>query len=126
MPGLGAGTCRSAGIAAGREDPGRSRELRVIAEARYDGTTNRQPEISDYIDISSLGHSDRGQIREMAVTITADPQATLAVVASELVILSWLRHRFFSTSFARSFLVIAVGGAIIAALSSVLGIVAGG
>jgi erythrin-vacuolar iron transport family protein len=50
----------------------------------------------------------------------------LAVVAIELVTLAWLRHRFFRTSFARSFLAIAVGGAIIAALSSALGIVAGG
>src|SRR5215467_483652 len=50
----------------------------------------------------------------------------LAVVASELVILAWLRHRFFRTSFARSFLAITVGGAIIAALSSALGLVAGG
>jgi erythrin-vacuolar iron transport family protein len=50
----------------------------------------------------------------------------LAVVASELVILAWLRHRFFRTSFARSFLAITVGGAVIATLSSVLGIVAGG
>ena len=49
-------------------------ELRVIAEARYDGTPARQPELSDYIDLSSLGHSDRDQIREMAVTVTADPQ----------------------------------------------------
>ncbi len=52
--------------------------------------------------------------------------AALAVVASELVILAWLRHRFFRTSFARSFLAITVGGAIIAILSSALGIVAGG
>jgi hypothetical protein len=50
----------------------------------------------------------------------------LAVVASELVILAWLRHRFFRTSFARSFLAITVGGAIIAALSSALGLVAEG
>jgi len=50
----------------------------------------------------------------------------LAVVASELVILAWLRHRFFRTSFARSFLAISVGGAIIAALSSALGLAAGG
>src|SRR5215467_13923760 len=50
----------------------------------------------------------------------------LAVVASELVILAWLRHRFFRTSFARSFLAITVGGAIIAASSSALGLVAGG
>jgi len=49
-------------------------ELRVIAEACYDGTPARQPELSDYIDLSSLGHSDRDQIREMAVTVTADPQ----------------------------------------------------
>jgi erythrin-vacuolar iron transport family protein len=52
--------------------------------------------------------------------------AALAVVAIELAILAFLRHRFFSTSFARSFLAIAVGGAIIATLSSALGIVAGG
>jgi len=50
--------------------------------------------------------------------------AALAVVASELVVLAWLRHRFFRTSFARSFLAITVGGAIIAALSSALGIAA--
>ena len=52
--------------------------------------------------------------------------AALAVVASELVILTWLRHRFFRTSFARSFPAITVGGAIIATLSSALGILAGG
>ena len=52
--------------------------------------------------------------------------AALAVVACELVVLAWLRHRFFRTSFARSFLAITVGGAIIAALSSALGMVAGG
>jgi erythrin-vacuolar iron transport family protein len=48
------------------------------------------------------------------------------VVAGELVILAWLRRAFFRTSFARSFLAITVGGVIIAALSSALGIVAGG
>ena len=51
--------------------------------------------------------------------------AAIVVVAGELVILAWLRRRFFRTSFARSFLAIAVGGAIIAALSSALGIAAG-
>jgi erythrin-vacuolar iron transport family protein len=50
----------------------------------------------------------------------------VAVVAAELVILAWLRRAFFATSFARSFLAITVGGVIIAALSSVLGIAAGG
>ena len=38
---------------------------------------------------------------------------------------AWLRHRFFHTSFARSFLAITVGGAIIAALSAALGAAAG-
>ena len=52
--------------------------------------------------------------------------AATAVVASELVILAWLRRRFFSTSFARSFLAISVGGAIIAAVSASLGMLAGG
>ena len=47
-------------------------ELRLIAEARYDGTPARQPEPSDYIDLTPVGHSHRDQIREMAVTITAD------------------------------------------------------
>ena len=31
---------------------------------------------SDF-DLSRLGHSDRGQIREMVVTITSDPQVGL-------------------------------------------------
>jgi len=49
----------------------------------------------------------------------------IAVVAGELLILAWLRRRFFATSFARSVLAITVGGAIIAVLSSILGIAAG-
>jgi VIT1/CCC1 family predicted Fe2+/Mn2+ transporter len=52
--------------------------------------------------------------------------AALVVVAAELLILAWLRHRYFQTSFARSFLSITVGGAIIAAMSAALGIAAGG
>ena len=51
--------------------------------------------------------------------------AAIAVVAAELVTLAWLRRRFFRTSFARSFLAITAGGAIIAVLSSALGIAAG-
>ncbi len=50
----------------------------------------------------------------------------IAVVASELLILAWLRHKFFQTSFARSFLAVTVGGAIIASLSAALGLAAGG
>ena len=52
--------------------------------------------------------------------------AAIAVVATELLTLAWLRHKFFQTSFARSFLAVAVGGAIIASLSGVLGILAAG
>jgi VIT1/CCC1 family predicted Fe2+/Mn2+ transporter len=52
--------------------------------------------------------------------------AAIVVVAGELLILAWLRHKFFRTSFARSFLSITVGGTIIAAMSAALGIAAGG
>ena len=47
--------------------------------------------------------------------------AAIVVVAFELVALAWLRWRYFETSFARSFLSVAVGGAIIATVSSALG-----
>src|SRR5450432_413582 len=47
--------------------------------------------------------------------------AAIIVVAAELLTLAWLRHKFFQTSFARSFLAVAVGGAIIASLSAGLG-----
>jgi VIT1/CCC1 family predicted Fe2+/Mn2+ transporter len=52
--------------------------------------------------------------------------AAISVVAVELLTLAWLRHRFFQTSFARSFLAVAVGGAIIASLSAALGVLAAG
>src|SRR5437868_3303065 len=41
--------------------------------------------------------------------------AAIMVVAVELIVLAWLRHVFFQTSFARSFLSVTVGGAIITA-----------
>jgi VIT1/CCC1 family predicted Fe2+/Mn2+ transporter len=52
--------------------------------------------------------------------------AAIVVVAAELLSLAYLRHRFFQTSFARSFLAITVGGAAIAALSGALGFLAAG
>ena len=52
--------------------------------------------------------------------------AAIIVVAGELLTLAYLRHKFFQTSFARSFLAVAVGGAIIASLSAGLGILAAG
>ena len=52
--------------------------------------------------------------------------AAIIVVAGELLTLAYLRHKFFQTSFARSFLAVAVGGAIIASLSAALGLLAAG
>jgi VIT1/CCC1 family predicted Fe2+/Mn2+ transporter len=45
----------------------------------------------------------------------------VAVIALELVTLSWIRSRFFSTGFLHSFVAVALGGAIIAAISAALG-----
>ena len=50
--------------------------------------------------------------------------AAIVVVGTELLTLAWLRHKFFKTSFARSFVAVTVGGAIIAALSAALGLLA--
>ena len=50
----------------------------------------------------------------------------IIVVALELLTLAYLRHKFFHTGFARSFVAVAVGGAIIASLSAGLGILAAG
>ena len=50
--------------------------------------------------------------------------AAVIVVAAELLTLAYLRHKFFQTSFARSFVAVAVGGAIIASLSAGLGVLA--
>jgi VIT1/CCC1 family predicted Fe2+/Mn2+ transporter len=49
--------------------------------------------------------------------------AAVATIAFELVTLAWIRWRFFNTSFLRSFVSIAVGGAIIASVSAALGAV---
>jgi hypothetical protein len=48
----------------------------------------------------------------------------VAVITVELLCLAWLRHRFFDTGFARSLVSVALGGAIIAALSAALGMAA--
>jgi erythrin-vacuolar iron transport family protein len=52
--------------------------------------------------------------------------AAVIVVATELLTLAYLRHKFFQTSVARSFLAVTVGGTIIASLSAALGILAAG
>jgi VIT1/CCC1 family predicted Fe2+/Mn2+ transporter len=50
--------------------------------------------------------------------------AAIVVVAVELVFLAWLRYTFFETSFPRSFVSVALGGAIIASMSAALGVAA--
>ncbi len=47
----------------------------------------------------------------------------LVTIAVELVTLAWIRWRFFGTGFVRSFVPIAIGGAIIASVSAALGAV---
>jgi VIT1/CCC1 family predicted Fe2+/Mn2+ transporter len=49
----------------------------------------------------------------------------VAVIAFELLTLAWLRSRFFATGFLSSFVSVALGGAIIAAISAALGGAAG-
>jgi VIT1/CCC1 family predicted Fe2+/Mn2+ transporter len=47
--------------------------------------------------------------------------AAVITIAFELVALAWIRWRFFHTGFLRSFASVALGGAIIAAISAALG-----
>ena len=49
--------------------------------------------------------------------------AAVATIAFELVSLAWIRWRFFHIGFLRSFVSIAIGGAIIAGVSAALGAV---
>jgi VIT1/CCC1 family predicted Fe2+/Mn2+ transporter len=51
--------------------------------------------------------------------------AAILTVAFELLVLAWIRSRFFNTSFLRSFASVTLGGAIIAAISAALGSAAG-
>ena len=50
----------------------------------------------------------------------------IIIVSVELLILAWLRWKFFETNFIRSFISVTVGGGIIASLSAALGVAAGG
>jgi erythrin-vacuolar iron transport family protein len=49
----------------------------------------------------------------------------IVVIVFELLTLSWIRARFFGTGFLRSFVSVAIGGAIIASVSAALGGAAG-
>jgi hypothetical protein len=60
-------------------------------------------------------------ISDFATAITF----AVVVVACELVVLAYLRHRFFNTGFARSLGFITLGGVVIALVSAALGSVAG-
>jgi hypothetical protein len=48
-------------------------ELRLTAEHDPSAASGQQPMLDDYIDLSPLGVTDRGQVPVMAVTITAPP-----------------------------------------------------
>jgi VIT1/CCC1 family predicted Fe2+/Mn2+ transporter len=50
----------------------------------------------------------------------------IIIVSVELLVLAWLRWKFFETNFIRSFISVTVGGAIIASLSAGLGVAASG
>lgn len=50
--------------------------------------------------------------------------AAIAVVAVELIVLAWLRHRYFQAGIGRSLVSVALGGAIIAGISAALGFAA--
>jgi hypothetical protein len=45
-------------------------DLRIIAEKRFDGKPHPMRMLDDYVDLAPLGPTDRGQLREMAVTVT--------------------------------------------------------
>jgi hypothetical protein len=46
-------------------------DLRIIAEESFDGKPNPMRMLDDYVDLAPLGPTDLGQLREMAVTVTA-------------------------------------------------------
>jgi erythrin-vacuolar iron transport family protein len=50
--------------------------------------------------------------------------AAIVVVAAELILLAWLRHRFFNAGVGGSLVSVALGGTIIAAMSAALGVAA--
>jgi erythrin-vacuolar iron transport family protein len=47
----------------------------------------------------------------------------LAAIAFELVMLAWIRRRFFGTAFLRSFISVTLGGAVIASIGAALGVI---
>jgi VIT1/CCC1 family predicted Fe2+/Mn2+ transporter len=78
--------------------------------------------------ITGLGTFLGGVLHTLPFLIPAYATAVavaVAVVAFELVLLAYLRHRFFTTSFMRSLAAVTLGGALIAAVSALLGSAAG-
>jgi len=51
-------------------------EFRLTAERPTGTTPDRQPALDEYLRLDPLGQTDRGQLREMAVTIIAPPILT--------------------------------------------------
>lgn len=74
--------------------------------------------------ITGLGTFLGGVVHTLPFLITQYRTALLmayVAIATELLVLAWMRWRFFNTGFVRSFVSITLGGAIIATLSAVLG-----
>jgi VIT1/CCC1 family predicted Fe2+/Mn2+ transporter len=74
--------------------------------------------------ITGLGTVTGGVLHTLPFLIPTYATAlvvAICVVAFELVALAYLRHRFFRTGFARSLGAVTVGGALIAAVSALLG-----
>ena len=74
--------------------------------------------------ITGLGTFLGGVVHTLPFLIAQYRTALLlafAAIACELLTLAWIRWRFFSTGFVRSFASITLGGAVIVALSAVLG-----
>jgi VIT1/CCC1 family predicted Fe2+/Mn2+ transporter len=77
--------------------------------------------------ITGLGTFLGGVLHTLPFLIPAYTTAlavAAAVVAFELVLLAYLRHRYFRTSFVRSLGAVTLGGALIAGVSALLGSVA--
>src|SRR6185437_3535922 len=83
--------------------------------------------LSDTGDLTGRGSPYLGGVLHTLPFLIPAYRAALivavVVIAFELVTLAWIRWRFFSTSFLRSFVSIALGGAIIVSVSAALGAV---
>ncbi len=99
-------------------------DLSVVIACLY-GRTDRNSKLEVQFQISKECRSDlpHPALPFLIPAYRAALIVALATITFELVTLAWIRWRFFSTGFLRSFVSIAIGGAIIASLSAALGAV---